>query len=152
MYLAPEPRRGPPGLNVCEPRASVVSIARSNADEGSAEPLPQWRRQNPGSKVADETRGLPGVVGQAGREGGLEKDGRPAKVSGRGRQCPKVPLVGETATITAIPEGRSEAFAGVGEVRTSEESPAMGEEQRGLTSEKRREERETLGVAERRNT
>lgn len=85
MYLAPEPRRGPPGLNVCEPRASVVRIARSNADEGSAEPFLQWRRQNPGSKVADETRGLPGVVGQAGREGGLEKDGRPAKVSEKGK-------------------------------------------------------------------
>ena len=80
------------------------------------------------------------------------KMGDPRRSPRRGRQCPKVPLVGETVTITVTPEGWSDAFAGVGEVRTSEESPVMGEEQRGLTSEERPEERETLGVAERRNT
>jgi hypothetical protein len=119
-----------------------VNPCRSDAVNGSVEPLPLRRRQHPEPECDGRTvSGLPGVPGRACGEGYVRDSGRPHRVSGGANATAGLPdrrVVSRsshhrgTDRIRANPEGDSRALWGVGAGRSTEAPAVMVGKGKGL--------------------
>ena len=120
-----------------EARCSIVRQTRSNAVNGSAEPILWWRRQHLQSSESAWTVGLPGVAGKTCGEVHSRQDGRSNSVPNV-QKYPiiKRPIMGFGATarnevkvrdvISVTREGHPEALLEVRGADSSDEVLAMG--------------------------
>ena len=140
--VAPRPLRESAGPNASEANCSAVNPYRSNAVNGSAEPLPLRRRQHSGPECDERTvPRLPGVPGRACGEGDVRDSGRPhrvleganAKAGPPGRhEVSRSCLLRGTDRIRANPEGGPGALGGVGAGRSTEAPAVMVGKGKGL--------------------
>lgn len=137
-HVAPRPLCGTAGPNDREARRSPVRRARSNAEDGSADPFVGGRRQHQRSETGTRTTaGLPGISGRAcseGLPGGSRRPERVPRECGRCRSTRPVrrSLSRVTHGITANRESHAQARAGVGGAHSSEEAAVMAVDAKGL--------------------
>ncbi len=138
----PRPLRESAGPNESEANCSAVNPRRSNAENGSAAPIPLRRRQHWGPECDYRTAPRhPGVSGRACGEGCGRDSGRPRRVSGGAnakagppdrREVSRSFLHRGTDRIRANPEGGPRALWGVGAGRSTEAPAVMVGKGKGL--------------------
>ena len=124
------PDAKPQARTYSEPGCSIVRKGRSNAANGSAEPMLWWRRQYPPSKLA-ELVGLPGVAGLACGEGCSREGGRSGTVLMHGNwpemlRHARGRCAGVRGSISVTREMSTKAVPEVRGDGSSNEVPVMG--------------------------
>lgn len=120
------------GLNMCEPRCSVVIMTPGNWVNGRAEPFCVWRRQHHAPPHPAEVHERSGVAGQACCEGYPREDGRSLILAHSGIKHPNVDQEMDVRTaISVTRETLSNGIREVGKDHINDESSVMGADAKG---------------------